>query len=116
MTRRTALAAFTAVGLLLASTAQGQSTTPTKAAAPASVARTPSHPATGSSASHQLVDLNTATRDQLVALPGIGETYADAIIKNRPYQSKQDLVSKKVLSPGEYKKVRSMVTAHHPKA
>ena len=62
---------------------------------------------------HEVLDLNTATRDQLVALPGIGETYADAIIKARPFASKTELVSKKVLPESAYKKVRSMVIAKH---
>ena len=62
---------------------------------------------------HEMLDLNTATRDQLVALPGIGETYADAIIKARPFTSKTQLVSKKVLPEAAYKKVRSMVIAKH---
>lgn len=62
---------------------------------------------------HELVNLNTATREQLVALPGIGETYADAIIKARPFASKSELASKKVLPEATYKKVRSMVIAKH---
>ena len=59
-----------------------------------------------------VLDLNTATREQLVALPGIGETYADAIIKNRPYKAKSELVSKKVIPAAAYKKVRAHVIAH----
>ena len=49
---------------------------------------------------------------RLRALPGIGETYADAIIKNRPYKSKSELVSKKIIPAAAYKKVRTHVIAH----
>ncbi len=55
------------------------------------------------------VDLNNATKNQLMALPGITETAADRIIANRPYAAPEDLVKKKVLTPHEYDRISGQV-------
>ncbi|TAJ21990.1 MAG: competence protein ComEA [Dehalococcoidia bacterium] len=62
----------------------------------------------------RLLDLNRATRSQLVALPEIGEVTADKIIASRaeaPFRSSDDLVSRRLLSTKEYEAVRNLVTA-----
>jgi DNA uptake protein ComE-like DNA-binding protein len=55
------------------------------------------------------VDLNNATKDQLMALPGINETAADRIIASRPYAAPEDLVKKKVVTPHEYDRISGQV-------
>ncbi|HEX4603638.1 MAG TPA: helix-hairpin-helix domain-containing protein [Candidatus Angelobacter sp.] len=60
-----------------------------------------------------LVDINAAGKAELTALPGIGDAYSQKIIDGRPYNTKRDLLTRKILPQATYDQVKDSIIAHH---
>jgi DNA uptake protein ComE-like DNA-binding protein len=58
-----------------------------------------------------LIDINSASKTELMTLPGIGDVRADAIIKGRPYKGKDELVQKKIITDGVYQPIKDKIIA-----
>jgi competence protein ComEA len=57
------------------------------------------------------LDLNVATKEQLVSLPGVTEAEAERMVAGRPYNEPGDLVTRHIMSKSEYDKIADRVTA-----
>ncbi|MDB5617693.1 helix-hairpin-helix domain-containing protein [Tardiphaga sp.] len=115
-------AAALAIGLLVSGPSMAQTAAP---ATPSKMAPAPSPAAKMAPAAESKmapaakaeakIDINTATKEELMAFKGIGDKYSDKIIAGRPYAKKDQLVSKNILPEATYKKLSDQIIATQPK-
>ncbi len=96
--------AFSVVIMSAYAVAPSQATAPSK-----------THSAAAMPPETDLIDINSATADQLDTLPGIGPALASKIIAGRPYKTKTELTTKKIIPASTYAKIRSKIVAHQGK-
>lgn len=75
----------------------------------------PAGAAAQSTPSDKLVDINSATVDELKTLPGIGDAYAQKIIAGRPYTNKSQLKTKGIIPASTYDKISDLIIAKREK-
>jgi competence protein ComEA len=103
---RSILTAIAAFALLLTPAAAQSS----KKTAPAKKSDTAKTSDAGASTG-TLVDINSASEEELKALPGIGDAYASKIMAGRPYRAKSQLVQKKIIPAATYEKIKGQIIA-----
>jgi DNA uptake protein ComE-like DNA-binding protein len=98
--------AFLFVGLFLFAGCKHQAATPPPNSNRQSAAQSSNSP------SHGLIDINSASKQELESLQGIGEAYAQKIIDHRPYREKNDLVRLKIIPESTYQTISDKIIAH----
>ena len=96
---------------LVASLSTAQAQTPAASAKVGASAASSSASVASTSAKVSLIDINPATQAELSQLPKIAEARSAAIIKGRPYKSKDQLLSKKIIPADVYAGIKDLIIA-----
>jgi DNA uptake protein ComE-like DNA-binding protein len=106
--------AIVALSMLFGMPAVAQTASPSKSPPPAATgAGKTAEPSatTGSEVQGGLVDINSASAEELDKLPGVGPARVKAIIANRPYSGKDDLTQRKIIPPNVYSQIKDKIIA-----
>ena len=111
-----ALAIFASASIVSAQTASPATTSakPAAAATTTTTATAPkpaAAPIAATKPAAALLDINSASKSELDALPGIGNARAEAIIKGRPYKGKDELVQKSIIPQSVYNGIQDKIIA-----
>jgi|KBSSwiStaDraftv2_1062776.scaffolds.fasta_scaffold32225_2 hypothetical protein len=101
-------------GLLCAAAAWAAAPAAPAASSPVAAAAAHGGPRNRPAVVEHYVDLNSATRQELMTLPGVGRAEADQIVQHRPYRTKTELVTKGVMPTGPFLSLRHLVVAMPP--
>jgi DNA uptake protein ComE-like DNA-binding protein len=110
-----------APGVALADTAKGETSAEEKKETPAKErveekGEAKAHARKAKAMAAPKVDLNMAAKEDLMKLPGVTDEIADKIVAARPFVSRSELVSKKILTSAEYAKIRGKIMVKKQKA
>ncbi len=110
--RRRAFVVAILTAVLALSSGLGGSALATAQSNTATTPASSSKSARSASPKSEKLDIKSASKDELDALPGIGDALAQKIVAGRPYRTKRDLVTRKIIPQSTYEKIKDRIIAH----